>query len=140
MITARLAEDHGRTSGCTVGLRPDSRTTAGIKVGRNSRRLEDNFRQYRTSSLPAPERETPDWHRTIAHFRGGVRKLRDLFIGEAHALDHARVFNELFARHGSELAGGGAAHRETEILKLVANLGIAERLENLMVEPRDDVL
>jgi len=49
------------------------------------------------------------------------------FIHDTHFFNHARIFGELVACHDTQLLGRAAAHRETQILKLAANLGIADR-------------
>src|ERR1700720_1802530 len=63
-----------------------------------------------------------------------------LFVGDTHLFNHARIFGELIAGHDTQFLGRSTAHRETQILKLVANLGIADRPEGFGVQPGDDLL
>jgi hypothetical protein len=63
-----------------------------------------------------------------------------LFVGDAHFLDHARILGELIARQDSQFLRRTAAHRETQLLQPVANIGVADRLQHFGIEPGDDLL
>ena len=71
---------------------------------------------------------------------GGARYTSNLFAGNPHFLDHAPIFGELFTSQDAEFLGRAAAHGETQFFQLAAHLGIADRLQNLGIEPRDDIL
>src|SRR5665213_4194672 len=59
---------------------------------------------------------------------------------DAHLLDHARIFGELRARQGVQFLGGAAADGKTQFLELLTNLWISERLQDLRIQPRNDLL
>src|SRR5258706_7882895 len=63
-----------------------------------------------------------------------------LFVRDSHFLDHARIFGELIARQDAEFLRRAAPYGKSQLFELAANFTVAERLENLGVQPTDDLL
>src|SRR5579871_1048189 len=63
-----------------------------------------------------------------------------LLVAEPDVLYQARIFGELVARHAVEFFRRATAHGKAQLLELAAKVGIAERLDHLGVETRDDLL
>ena len=65
---------------------------------------------------------------------------RRLFLGDSRFPDHALILGELIARHGAQLRRRTAAHRETQLFKLAAHVGITDGLQHLGIQAGNDVL
>src|SRR4051812_28634144 len=63
-----------------------------------------------------------------------------LFVRDSHFLDHARIFGELITRHDAKLFRRAAPHGKSQLFELATNFTVAERLENLGVQPAGDLL
>jgi hypothetical protein len=65
---------------------------------------------------------------------------RSPFVGDSYFVDHVCIFGKPIARHNSKFLRRTTAHSKTQLLKLSANFTVAERLENLEIQPANDLV